>query len=354
MVMRLPHRRRASAAALASMAILTCVPPVASAAPEFFGPDAFFNQRVDAEPRLDRDSRLYASELRRQVREHSATVAIRRYSVPIRRVSSTQPNVRVTIDAPGAQRLQALMASVPVPARAAGAAGTDGALAIYQASTDTMWEFWRFRKEEDGFHADWGGRVQDVGSSPGYYRSLFDPDSGDALEKPFFGVNATHTNLLGGVITVPELRSGRIDHALALAIPRARAGVWALPATGTDGAEASASAIPEGARFRLDPDLEIDRLDLPPMTEMMARAAQRYGVLVVNTAETVAFVSEDPAGRTQDPYPKILDGLRPEEIAAAFPWEHLQTLPLELTDGDATGDALRGADRRRRAKRVQR
>ncbi len=352
--MRVPHRRRAGVAALASLAVLTGLPSTASAAPEFFGPDAFFNQRVDDESRLDRDSHLYASELQRQVREDSATVAIRRYSVPIRRVGSKQPRVRVTIDAPGAQRLQALMASVPVPAHAAGAAGTDGALAIYQASTDTMWEFWRFTTEDDGFHADWGGRVEGVDSSPGYYRSLLDPATGDALEKPFFGVNATHTNLLGGVITVPELRSGRIDHALALAIPRARAGVWALPATGTDGAEASGSAIPEGARFRLDPDLDIDRLDLPPMTEMMARAAQRYGIVVVNTAQSVAFVSEDPAGRASDPYPEILDGLRPEQIADAFPWEHLQTLPLELTDGSNTGDALRGADRRRRAKPARR
>ncbi|MFA9269263.1 MAG: hypothetical protein ACEQSX_00685 [Baekduiaceae bacterium] len=333
-------------AVLCALAALLVVSPHASAAPEFFGPDAVFNQRVDTRTQLDRDSSHYAAELRRQVEEYRATVNIRRYTVPIYRVGGQQPHVKVTIDREGTPRMQEIMSSVPVPEHAQPSEGTDGNLVVYQAATDTMWEFWRFSREADGFHAEWGGRVVGLDESPGWYRNLTDPLTGKAMEKWFFGANATHLNLLGGIMTLPELRSGRIDHALVMSIPEARAGVWSLPATETDGKIDDPRAIPEGAWFRLDPDLDLDSLSLPPMTRMMARAAQRYGIVVANTAQNVVFYGEDATRRSDDPYAALLDGARPIDIAAAFPWEHLQTLPLRLTDGTSEGDTLRAADRR--------
>lgn len=342
-------------AILAALAALAAGAGSASAAPEFFGPDAVFNQRVDGATTLDRDSAAYAAELQRQAENFDATVNMRRFTVPIYRVPGTQPRVKVTIDRPDARRLQEIMADVPVPADAVASEGTDGNVAIYQAATDTMWEFWRFTREEDGFHADWAGRVVGLDDSPGWYRDLRDPESGLALEKPFWGTNATHLNLLGGIMTVPEIRSGRIDHALVISIPEARAGVWSAPANATDGRIADARAIPEGAWFRLDPDLDIDALGLPPLTRMMARAAQRYGMVVANTARSVVFYAEDASRRTTDPYASVMGGLRPVDVARAFPWEHVQTLPLRLSDGQATAaDALRRPKRPKRPERAHR
>jgi hypothetical protein len=341
----LPSGRCAALLAGAALA----VPAPAAAAPEFFGPDADFNQRVETRA-LDRDSRHYADELRRMVKSHRATVNIRRFTVPIYRVGADQPRVKVTIDRPGAHRMQEIMSSVPIPPHARPSRGTDANLVVYQAATDTMWEFWRFSRRDHGFHAEWGGRVVGLRDSPGWYRRLDDPMTGKALEKPFFGANATHLNLLGGIMTVPELRSGRIDHALVLSIPQARRGVWSLPANATDGRSDDPAAIPEGAWFRLDPELDIDRLDLPPMTKMMAEAAQRHGMVVANTAQNVVFYAEDATPHHADPYTGLLDGRRPVDVAAAFPWEHVQTLPLRLTDGVTTGDALRAATRRRGAR----
>ncbi|UUY03506.1 hypothetical protein LRS13_23015 [Svornostia abyssi] len=327
----------------------------AAAAPEFFGPGAVFNERVDHLTALDRDSAAYAAELHRQVRAYRTTVNIRRFTVPIYRVGASQPRVRVAIDQQTAQRMQEIMSSVPLPPGARGSAGTDAAAVVYQESTDTMWEFWRLRKEDDGFHAGWGGRVVGVSETPGWFRNLTDPGTGEVMEKWHFGANATHLNLLGGVVTIPEWQSGRIDHALAIAIPEARQGVWSLPAGGTDGKITGGQAIPEGARFRLDPDLDLDRLDLPPMTRMLARAAQRHGMIVNNTAGAVAFYGEDVTrfGSASDPYVPLLGGLRPGQVAEAFPWEHVQTLPLRLTDGARTGDALRASSRRGKTKQTK-
>ena len=51
--------------------------------------------------------------------------------------------VHVTLDqGPSQVDLQNAFNAVPIP-RVPGRAGTDGNLAVYQPSTDTMWEFWR-------------------------------------------------------------------------------------------------------------------------------------------------------------------------------------------------------------------
>jgi hypothetical protein len=84
---------------------------------------------------------------------------------------------------------------------------------------------------------------------------------------------------------IAELRAGHINHALALAIPHAAAGVYAFPAQRTDGNDRDAGAIPEGTRFRLNPKLDISSLHLPPFTRMVATAVQRYGMIVRDQAE---------------------------------------------------------------------
>ena len=74
-----------------------------------------------------------------------------------------------------------------------------------------------------------------------------------------------------------------------------RAGVFAWPAQRTDGTNVDPSSIPEGAQLRLDPKLDIPALHLPPITQMMALAAQRYGIVVTNrTNSVIGFYAEDP------------------------------------------------------------
>src|SRR5262245_24712797 len=95
---------------------------------------------------------------------------------------------------------------------------------------------------------------------------------------------------------ISELESGVIPHALAMNIPDARARVYSLPAQRTDGGSTAANAIPEGARFRLDPNLNVDSLNLPPVTRAMAVAAQRYGIIVRDvTHHAISFFAENPA-----------------------------------------------------------
>lgn len=304
------------------------VEPAAQRA-EFFAPDSVWNARLDDDAPLDPESDRLAAELRRQVQADGTSVSIRTYSTPVYRAPADAPTRRVILDNGRSPKLQAAFDEVPLPEDARPAEGTDGNLVVWQPSTDTVWEFWRFTLEDDGPHADWGGRMTDVRESPGVFRDRVTAD-GEVLEREHWGVTATKLARLGGLVTVRELERGRIDHALAFSIPHARKGVYSPPAKATDGRKDDPDAIPEGARFRLDPDLDVEALDVPPLTKMLARAAQRHGMILQNQAGSVVFYAEDP--RTADDeavYDRVLDGTSPNEVAEAFPWDHVQALPGE-------------------------
>ena len=159
-----------------------------------------------------------------------------------------------------------------------------------------------------------------VSQSAGYFA-----DSGGTSA----GATATALPLAGGLITLADLRRGRIDHALAMAIPYTRASVWSLPAQRTDGYIHDVNAIPEGARFRLDPKLNIDALHLPAFTAMLAKAAQRYGILLRDKSAVVSFYAQDPSPTGTNPW---ASALTPSKVAImrAFPWDHLQVMRTAL------------------------
>jgi hypothetical protein len=187
-----------------------------------------------------------------------------------------------------------------------------------------MWEFWRAAEGADGWHAAWGGYLPSASSSPGHYT---DPN-------PRWGASATSLPMLGGLMRIDELRAGRIDHALAIAVPRARAGVWSWPAQRTDGSVDSAGAIPLGTRFRIDPSVDLDRLPMSPLVRAMARAAQRYGIVVRDTGGNVAFYAEDPTPTGSNPYTGsrgLFGGRYASELVRQFPWRYVQALRTRLS-----------------------
>ena len=162
-----------------------------------------------------------------------------------------------------------------------------------------------------------GRADQNVSRNPGYFTN-----------PPDWGIAASSLALLGGTIRISDLRAGHIDHALAISIPHARAGVVAWPAQRTDGNLNSPDAIPEGTRFRLAPKLDLSELNLPPVTRMIAEAAQRYGLFVRDQSGAVAFYAEQPTA-TPDPYSgtnSLFGSLSPKALTEAFPWSHLEVV----------------------------
>jgi hypothetical protein len=301
--------------------------------PRFFSATSVWNQSVEPDAPLDPSSVEMVVALHREVAheqvEHSGPwINTKSYGVPILTVSAVQPTVAVALDHAPDAALSSAWSAVPLPSAAQASSGSDGYLVVWQPSTDRMWEFWQLRRQGDGWHASWGGAIQHVSQNPGAYGPEAWPGA-----KPWWGATASSLALAGGVMTISELRRGQIDHALAIAVPNVRAGVFASPAQRTDGTSRDPFALPEGAHLRLDPHLNLASLEMPPVVRMMAVAAQRYGIIVRDFAGVVAFEGQDPTLTGSEPYTGpsgFFEGKYPSQLLASFPWSHLQVLRMEL------------------------
>jgi len=251
------------------------------------------------------------------------------YSTSVYTVSSSTPRVDVAWNncqgkswtptgllGPGGQFSQ-----VPIPSDAVAAAGSDGQLSVYSPQTDQLWEFWIAKKVSGSWSACWGGRIDGVSRSQGFFGGTF-------------GASASGLALTGGTIGIEDVRSGSIQHALALHLPST--GVWnefSYPAQRSDGNDTSANRVPEGTRLRLDPRIDVDALNLTPIARMVARAAQTYGFVVTDKAGCTAVVAESPAAVIAatgvDPWKALMGSTPDYAIMKGFPWGSLQALPKD-------------------------
>jgi hypothetical protein len=299
----------------------------------FFSPASIWNRALAAEAPLDPRSGAIVAALAHEVAQEQTErrgpwINTSAYGVPIVTVPADQPTVAVTLDHAPEPALSSAWSAVPLPPSARPTSEGEGYLVVWQPSTDRMWEFWQLARSGDGWHASWGGAIRNASASPGVYGPEAWPGA-----HPWWGATASSLALAGGVITLEQLRLGQIDHALAIAVPDVRAGVFAAPARRTDGSSNHPLALPEGAHLRLDPDLDLARLDLPPLTLMIAQAAQRYGIVVRDYASDVAFIAQAPSASGENPYigpDGFFEGRYPSQLLASFPWEHLQLLAMDL------------------------
>jgi hypothetical protein len=289
-----------------------------------FSPTSVWNASLSRRAPINRQSRVLARELVSQVRTYGSWMNTQSYSTPVYVVGANAQTQRVNLSTWGPDLQQAFDA-VPIPADAQSSTGTDEQMTVWQPSTNKLWEFWKLRHGPDGWQATWGGEMDNVSSSPGYFTH-----TGQTSD---WGATATGLPLLGGLVTVADLRRGRINHALAIAVVETSPRRWAWPAQRTDGdaATSPATAIPAGTRFRLDPALNINRLHLPRIDRMLATAAQKYGIVVRDTAGAVAFYGQDPTASPANPWSTAFGDRSPSNVLALFPWGHLKVLWSNLS-----------------------
>ncbi len=303
-----------------------------------------WNQPLAADAPLDPLSSTYVGDLVAQIAQTTTWINTYAYSTPVFTVPANQPTVTVKLDDtnnPTGPALRQSWLHVPIPPDARPANGTDANMVIYQPSTDHMWEFWQMHATTDGWHAQWGGTITNVSTNPGYYTN-----------PPQWGASATSLPMLGGLIRPTELAAGHIDHALALAIPHARAQYFTSPAQRTDGNTYSSTAIPEGQRFRLDPNLNLNSIPMAPLVKMIAQAAQKYGIIIRDQAGAVTFYAEDTDAEGQpNPYygPNgYFQNQYINNLLKNFPWTHLQALQNNIQCCWSTHTALTAHQTHRR------
>ena len=214
-------------------------------------------------------------------------------------------------------------AAVPIPAYAEAATGTDAEMTIYQPSSDTLWEFWVARKVDGQWQGCWGGRMQNVSKSSGIWTHPY-------------GTTATGLPFLGGQLSVDELRRGAIEHVMGISLVDTESWkVISWPANRSDGhnPKNEPNRIPEGLRFRLDPAVDVDKLNMHPVGKAIAKAAQQYGFVVWDKAGAITLRAENPKSYTaagkEDPYKEIFGKTPAWALLQNVPWEKLQFLPMD-------------------------
>ena len=298
-----------------------------SAAQVRLSPSSFYRQKVTKAPLASNSARTVAL-LAKYVADNwggSAAFNAYQYNSPVYTVPANQPKVRVAFD--DCQKKGYTPANlfsgrgqfldVPVPANAVPAKGTDGEMSIYDPAADKLWEFWQMRRTATGWSACWGGRIDKLSTSQPIFTHPY-------------GATATGIALAGGMVTATDIRRGRIDHAIPVAvIGAARFDRFSWPANRSDGNSTLPDAVLEGQRLRLDPKVKVDSLDLTPIGQMVARAAQEYGFVVVDKGGAVAVIAEsgepEKARTGSNPWDRLLGGSDSRALRN-FPWNRMQAI----------------------------
>lgn len=277
------------------------------------------------------DSQTIVDELVRQVAGPDNRIAafnVWRYGLSYWTATDTDPRVALRFARAGWRWPTPAwwadtMTGLALPAAAIPTVGTDASLSVYDPVTRTLWDAWKFGPDPanpGGYVAAWGGKIADVSASPGYYPN---------------GTGTAATGIAeGGSVSIADVLSGAIDHALTIAVPNpAPSSTLSWPAQRGDGDAASISPLLQGQRLRLSPAVNVDALQLHPIARMIARAAQRYGFVVADrTTGWVGIGVENPGSATiGDPNPwTIAMGNTPHyAIMKGFPWVGLQALPRD-------------------------
>ncbi|MDQ6839394.1 MAG: hypothetical protein M3137_13975 [Actinomycetota bacterium] len=207
-------------------------------------------------------------------------------------VTTSTPRYHVTCTQPWGSCGLSLQA-VPIPPDAAPNTGSDGRMVIIDPSSGLVYEFWQARRSPTGaWQASWG----DISSLSG-------PGNADVSGKP--ASTGSGMSPLAGTVTISDLSSGHINHALSFA-SSVTCPNFVAPAVESDGTTPPPNCLPEGSRVQLDPSINLATVaGITPLELMVGRALQLYGAICTDTAGTsMAFTFQLPPP-TANPYPAL-------------------------------------------------
>ena len=227
-------------------------------------------------------------------------INMKQWTVPMFYADASTPRVMVRAELGGlgftGNEGMNATAMVPIPAEAMGDAQADGHMLIIDKVNLVEWGFYQARRDGAAWRctlcANMG--LTSTGVRP------FKPQNPTWYTS--HGPRACGFPLVAGLIRAEAVRAGRIDHALEIAYPHIRAGLYTSPATTAQtriGDQAiKTRGIPCGGRIQLDPTLNIDGLGLSAGGKVVARALQEYGAFVGDFSGGISLHADNsPAAR---------------------------------------------------------
>jgi hypothetical protein len=263
-----------------------------------FNAQSPWNVPIPSNPALAPDSAALIADLRTSSQfGQNLDINIAQFSIPLFYATSSTPLVDVLAELGGlgftgtaGENARAL---VPIPAGAAPDPMSDHHIAIIDRAKNIEWGMWNAKNESGRWTCSLGATADLSGDGLRPYK----PNNPTWFTS--HGARACGFPLIAGLIRTEEIDAGRIEHALIIAYPHIRAGLYMSPAStaqariGDDSIKTR--GIPCGGHIQLDPNLNLDSLGLSRAGRIVAEALQRYGAFVGDYSGAISIYAENSA-----------------------------------------------------------
>jgi hypothetical protein len=266
-------------------------PPPAPAAATFerpFAAQAWLYAPISGSPIADPDSAAMMSLFS----QGSHVADLDEFGVPFHRADASTATRSVTCTEPWGTCLLQRYNPRPLTVGMLPSPGSDAAMVVVDVGPRsgsmrgrTIDEYWQYAWNGGAPTTSWG--------------TVVDLD-GDGRTG---GATGAGLSRAAGVVRADEIERGIVDHALVFSTRYCKTTTFRFPASKTDGKYAGAGAIPEGARYQLDPTLNPDAYGLNRGERAIFVALQRYGAYAMDCGgATAALIFEDVPGNPGAPY----------------------------------------------------
>jgi hypothetical protein len=260
-----------------------------------------WNTPIPSNPALDPSSATFIADLSSLTGQgqQALSVNIQGYSIPVYYVDSSVPFVNVMAglggtgfrtgapnegDVPGS-------GTAPIPAGATPAAGTDRHLCVVDKTAEMSWDLYNADDSSGGWTAG-------LAASMDLTSDGVRPPTANSPWWAGQGARACGFPLIAGLITVDEVKAGKIEHALILAYPHIRSRYYTPPASTAQGTTTDAiqtRGVECGGQIQLDPTLDLSTLGLSSTGLMIAKALQTYGAFVGDYSGAISLYADASA-----------------------------------------------------------
>ena len=278
-------------------------------------PDSMFDSgKVQSWP-VDPNSSAYVTDFVNDYKNNYGSVGVN--TMPVYTVAANTPMSTMSVSSGCNSFTSQTGTQIPIPTYAQSNGSSDNPMAIYQPSTNTLWEFWQAHSTSSTtWSACWGGKIDPVSTSSGVFTAPY-------------GLSASGISYYATEITEADVKSGVINHAINVIIP-SNCNTFVYPADRGD-CSSHPGQPSEGTYFRLPTSVNCTT-QANAFADMVCVALQKYGMVVNDQGGAVMLNAEQPSDWTAegntgtDPLTSSWAGAQEYQVVANLPWSQMQVV----------------------------
>jgi len=304
----------------------------------FFSDTSFWNQPIASDAEIDPQSEKWIKMLELEPTKENFSTSFSKWTVPVYEVDKNTKYVQVKNHKLSEEELKEWIPKttdyfnqgpnfnpVPILQNSSPDSEADAHYAVVDWNRMLAWDMWGLQQLEDGTWESNTGmvyRLDDDGVFNGKTLGYVDDES-----VHFHGPSrAAGVPIIAGLIRYDEVMSGEIKHKLSCATRFAAKQTFVYPASWTDGYVEG--GIPEGAVIQLDPNIDLKQFDLTKEEFVVAKALQKYGMVIVDIAQGQPIYAEGLWGHPDKSWEGKLREWNKQGIDA-IPYKHYRVLKVE-------------------------